>query len=177
MVKSSLNVKLANIKLLALDVDGVLTDGKVCLLPSGEEIKFFHIHDGYGMNQIKQAGIEIVIITGRHSTALEARMSELNINFIYQGCGDKLAALQDICQRLDIPLQAVAYVGDDIPDYAVMSAAGVKLSVANAVKEIKAIADYCTESPGGQGAVREVCDLLLSARESNVDSNVATHIP
>lgn len=165
MPSDSLTTKLEHIKLLVLDVDGVLTDGAVCLLPSGEEIKFFNIYDGYGMNQLKRAGIEIAIITGRYSQALTARMAELSIHFVYQHCQDKLTTLQTLCQQLKISLREAAYVGDDIPDYAAMKAVGVRFAVANAVNEIKAIADYCTQAKGGQGAVREVCDLLLSVHK------------
>lgn len=166
MLTTSLLNQLAHIQLLVLDVDGVLTNGKVCLLPNGEEIKFFHIHDGYGLQQLQKAGIIIAIITGRVSAATTARMSELSIQHVFQGSTDKLNVLNRLCEELNISLQHVAYVGDDIPDYAAMCACGIKLSVANAVPDIKRIADYCTRLKGGKGAVREICDLLLAAKNS-----------
>lgn len=160
-----MKAKMAAIKLLILDVDGVLTDGKIWLSPTGEEHKNFHIHDGLGIKLLQQAGIPVAIITGRKSTALDARMRELNITHYYAGCADKRSAFQELLAALHLKPEETAYVGDDLPDLPVMQCVGLPIAVVNAVPEIKKIAQWITTKAGGEGAVREVCDSILASRQ------------
>lgn len=153
----------AKVKLLILDVDGVLTDGKIWFTPDGQEVKAFHIHDGMGITQLQQAGIPVAIITSRNSTIVTTRMRELGVNHVYQGQISKMAAFEQLLEKLDLTPEAVAYVGDDLADLPVMQRVGLSIAVANAVAPIKQQADWETEHHGGQGAVREVCDLILEA--------------
>lgn len=150
------------IKLLILDVDGVLTDGTFWLSSTGEELKRFHTHDGVGIKRLQNAGITIAIISGRVSAAVTARMAELNVTHVYQGCHDKLSVFNHLTDQLHINPQQVAYMGDDLPDLAVMNQVGLPIAVANACAEVKAIARWQTVQHGGMGAVREACDRLLA---------------
>ncbi|MEO0435834.1 MAG: HAD-IIIA family hydrolase [Pseudomonadota bacterium] len=153
------------IRLLALDVDGVLTDGRVTYTSAGEELKSFNIKDGVGIKLIQAAGVEVVIITGRVSPMVERRAKELGIDTIVQGREDKLDALAELCDRRSIELSACAYMGDDLPDLTAIRAAGLGMSTADATDTVRNAADWCASKPGGQGAVREACDALLKARE------------
>ena len=146
------------IKLVVMDVDGVLTDGSITYDGQGHEIKTFHVHDGFGIKQIRAMGIPAVIITGRSSDALAHRATELSIDHIYQGVKDKLPLLETICEDLGINLKNVLYIGDDIPDLACMQAVGMPIAVANAQAPVKACAKWVTKLPGGKGAVREACN-------------------
>jgi 3-deoxy-D-manno-octulosonate 8-phosphate phosphatase (KDO 8-P phosphatase) len=153
------------IKLLVMDVDGVLTDGRLTFTPEGEEIKTFHAHDGYGLKQLQQQGFQLAVITARASSALTHRLNALGIEDQFQAVKDKLAILTELCNKHHIALENVAYMGDDMPDFKAMQAVGMPIAVANARPEIKAIAKRITQTPGGQGAVREICDWLLSTKE------------
>ncbi len=150
------------IKCLILDVDGVLTDGAIWLTEEGKELKRFHTHDGVGIKRLQNAGVIIAIISGRSSASVTARMAELQVRHVYQGCADKLAVFNELIHRLGIKASETAYVGDDLPDLPVMQAAGLSIAVANACPEVKAAAQWHTEKTGGAGAVREVCDRLLT---------------
>ena len=152
------------IHLLVLDVDGVLTDGRLHFDAKGNELKVFHAHDGYGIRQTLLAGIEIALISGRKSVAVEKRAAELGIRHVYLGVKDKPAVLEKLTTQLKIDMQAVACVGDDVPDLICMRQAGLAVAVANAHPDLDAVADWHTHHGGGLGAVREVCDLLLTAR-------------
>ena len=154
----------AAIRLLALDVDGVLTDGRITYSNSGEELKSFNIKDGVGIKLVQRAGIEVAIITGRRSPIVERRASELGIATVVQGREDKLAALRELCAARGLDLAACAYMGDDLPDLAAIEAAGLGLTVADAAGAVRHRADWCATLPGGHGAVREACDTLLEAR-------------
>jgi 3-deoxy-D-manno-octulosonate 8-phosphate phosphatase (KDO 8-P phosphatase) len=147
--------------LLVLDVDGVLTDGRLYYGPSGEQLKVFHVRDGVGIRRLREYGIEVAIISGRRSRALALRARDLGIRYVAQGVADKLAAFRALCARLRLPPQECACIGDDSPDVALMSAVGLAFAVADAHAEARAAADRCTRLPGGAGAVREVCDYLL----------------
>jgi 3-deoxy-D-manno-octulosonate 8-phosphate phosphatase (KDO 8-P phosphatase) len=153
------------IKCLILDVDGVLTDGAIWLTEHGTELKRFHIHDGVGIKRLQNAGVIIAIISGRSSASVTARMAELQVRHVYQGCPDKLAVFNELIHQLGIKASETAYVGDDLPDLPVMRAAGLSIAVANACAEVKAAAQWHTEKTGGAGAVREVCDRLLAQCE------------
>lgn len=152
------------IRLLALDVDGVLTDGRITYGNDGEEFKSFNIKDGLGIKLLQRAGVEVVIITGRSSTIVERRARELGIRHIVQGREDKLSALQEICGKLDLGLDACAYMGDDLPDLSAIRAAAIGMAPADACATVAAAADWCSERPGGYGAVRDAAEQLLSWR-------------
>ena len=145
-------------------MDGVLTDGKIWYLPNGEEFKNFHIHDGLGIKNLLRAQIEVAIISGRNSPLVLNRMRELGVKHCYLGENRKLIPYTNLIQELQISPEAVAYVGDDLPDLPVMQTVGFPIAVANAVPEIKKIAAWTTEKKGGEGAVREICDFILSTR-------------
>ena len=152
------------IKLLICDVDGVFSDGLVYMGNDGEELKTFHTRDGYGVKSLMTAGIEIAIITGRQSRIVENRMKALGISLIYQGQDDKVKAYQDICSKLNIAPEQTGYIGDDLIDWPVMEKVALKVCVADGHPLLAQRANYVTSIRGGHGAVREVCDLILQAR-------------
>jgi 3-deoxy-D-manno-octulosonate 8-phosphate phosphatase (KDO 8-P phosphatase) len=160
----------ADIRLLVLDVDGVLTDGRLPFDAKGRECKVFHVRDGYGIRRVLETGIEVAIISGRKSIPVKKRAEELGIRHVFLGIKDKLATLNQLSSKLGISLECIACVGDDVPDLACMQAAGLGIAVADAHSDLDAVADWHTHLGGGQGAVREVCDLLLSAHNST-DAN------
>ena len=147
-----------SIRLLALDVDGVMTDGTILYTERGEEMKAFNTHDGLGMKYLRKAGVEIVVISGRQSKALERRLDDLGIRRRRLKCVDKTAALLDICDELGISLDECAFMGDDLIDMDVMRQVGYALAPANAVQEVKDLAGWVADKEGGRGAVREACD-------------------
>jgi 3-deoxy-D-manno-octulosonate 8-phosphate phosphatase (KDO 8-P phosphatase) len=153
------------IKLLICDVDGVFSDGLIYMGNDGEELKTFHTRDGYGVKSLMNAGIEIAIITGRKSQIVENRMKALGISLIYQGQDDKVKAYQDICKQLNISAQQTGYIGDDLIDWPVMEQVALKVCVADGHPLLAKRANYVTAIKGGHGAVREVCDLILQARD------------
>ncbi|HJP97190.1 MAG TPA: HAD-IIIA family hydrolase [Rhodanobacteraceae bacterium] len=153
----------AKIKLVAFDVDGTLTDGRLWLAEDGHEIKAFHVHDGLGIKRLREHGIEVAIISTRISRAVELRAEELGIDHVYQGKADKLACLREILTALDIPPECAAFVGDDVSDLPPMRACGLAVAVADARPEVAGGAHWRTRSPGGRGAAREACDLILAA--------------
>jgi 3-deoxy-D-manno-octulosonate 8-phosphate phosphatase (KDO 8-P phosphatase) len=155
---------LATIQLLLLDCDGVLTDGGVTWSEDGIEQKTFHIRDGLGIKLWQQAGGQVGIVTGRSSRVVEWRARELGIDFVRQGVGDKLAVVADLVAAAGLGWEAVAYVGDDLPDLPVVSRVGLGVAVADACPELRAAAGLVTSLPGGQGAVRELIERLLKAR-------------
>ncbi len=161
---SILNVA-KGIKLLICDVDGVFSDGRIYMGNNGEELKTFHTRDGYGVKSLMNAGIEIAIITGRKSKIVENRMNALGISLIYQGQDDKVKAYQDICDKLNISPEQTGYIGDDLIDWPVMEKVALKVCVADGHPLLAKRANYVTAIKGGHGAVREVCDLILQARD------------
>jgi len=146
------------IKLLALDVDGVLTDGTLLYTAAGEEVKAFHAQDGLGMKLLTKLGVELAVISGRKSAPLERRLDDLGIYHRRLKCADKVSALVDICDDLEITLSEVAFMGDDLIDLSAMEASGYSIAPENAVESVKEIADHVTTRSGGQGAVREACE-------------------
>ena len=154
----------AMIQLLAMDVDGVLTDGSLYFAASGDELKAFSILDGQGLRLIQKQGLGTAFITGRSSPLTETRARNLDIGYLIQGRTDKLTALRELSERTGIPLEAIAYVGDDLPDLAAIEKAGVGISVPNGCTAVRESADWCTTAPGGRGAIREVCEWLLECR-------------
>jgi 3-deoxy-D-manno-octulosonate 8-phosphate phosphatase (KDO 8-P phosphatase) len=155
---------LASIRLVAFDVDGVFTDGRFYLSDDGVESKAFNTQDGYGIRCLLDAGVEIAVISGRRSAAVQQRMDELGVRHVIQGCADKITAFDALTKELGITDAECIYVGDDVPDLPLLAKAGISVAVANAVAEVRELSDYTTHSSGGFGAVREVCDLLLHSR-------------
>jgi len=152
------------IRLLVLDVDGVLTDGRLYFGPRGEALKVFDVRDGYGLVALRLAGIQVAVISGRRSRAVSARCRELKLRHVHQGVADKLAVFERLRARLRIARDACACVADDLPDLPLMNAVAVSFAVADAHPEVRRAAVVVTRQHGGRGAVREVCDLLLSRR-------------
>lgn len=156
--------KAREIKLLICDVDGVLSDGKVYYTNQAEELKNFNIKDGLGIKLLLDNDIQVAIITGRKSVIVDKRAKELGIQFVYQGNADKQAAYQDILEQLKIKENQVAHIGDDLPDLPLMQKSGLGICVADGYHFVREHADWVTKKQGGQGAVREVCDVILTAQ-------------
>ena len=154
----------AAIRLAAFDVDGTLTDGRLPFSAEGQDHKVFHVHDGLGLKQLQHHGIAVAIITARSSEAVSRRMAELGIHHVYQGARDKRACLHQLLNELDLQPEQAAFVGDDLPDLAPMRIAGLAIAVANAHPWLAAQAHWQTRLRGGEGAAREVSDLLLQAQ-------------
>ncbi|NJR74922.1 MAG: HAD-IIIA family hydrolase [Scytonema sp. CRU_2_7] len=160
--ETELRQRLSQVKLLALDVDGVMTDGGLYYTDSGEVIKKFNVKDGQGLKLLIQAGIEVAIVSANSSSATLHRAKKLGIVHTFLGVEDKLTVLKDLCQKLSLSLSQVAYAGDDINDLPILQVVGCPFTVANAISINKTHAIYVTALLGGEGAVREICDLLIS---------------
>jgi 3-deoxy-D-manno-octulosonate 8-phosphate phosphatase (KDO 8-P phosphatase) len=156
--------RLAELRLLAFDVDGVFTDGRFYLSDEGVETKAFNTQDGFGIRRLIDAGFEVAVISGRRSAAAAKRMAELGVRHVFLGTKDKVAAFDELVASLGIDAAECAYAGDDIPDLALLGKVGYSIAVANAVEEVRDFCDYTTMAAGGHGAVREICDLVLAAR-------------
>jgi len=154
----------AGLKLVVFDVDGVFTDGRIWLGSDGTEFKAFSVRDGVGVKALLSAGLEVAIISGRSSPAVDRRMAELGVRHVVQGCSDKAPALRQIIERLGLEPSHVAYLGDDIPDLPAMRIAALPAAVKEAPAEVRALAAWIASAPGGQGAVREFCEFLLGHR-------------
>ena len=154
----------ADVALLVLDVDGVLTDGRLWYGPDGESLKPFHARDGHGMKALRAAGVGIAVISGRRSAAVTARMRELGVDDVAQGVEDKSLALAELLARRAVDARRVACLVDDTPDLGLMAAVGLPAAVADAHPDVLAAAKHVTRAAGGRGAVREFCDFLLAAR-------------
>ena len=152
----------AAVRLLVLDVDGVMTDGRLHFGPRGEALKLFHVRDGLGIQQVAKTGIQVAVISGRKSKMVDVRCRELGVEHVYQGAKDKLPVLEKLCARLKIEPSACACVGDDLPDIPLMGKVGLAFAVADAHPEARHAAHLITKLQGGHGAVREVCDYLLA---------------
>jgi 3-deoxy-D-manno-octulosonate 8-phosphate phosphatase (KDO 8-P phosphatase) len=156
--------KAAKIKLLLLDVDGVLTDGRIIVDDRGVETKQFHVRDGQGIAWLGRAGIEVGFVTGRSSAVVRHRAKELGVRLVFQGVTNKLVCYRQIKRRCRLLDEQIAYMGDDIIDRSVLSRAGLALTVADGWPGLRTAVDYITTAAGGQGAVREVAELLLQAQ-------------
>lgn len=152
------------IRLLLLDVDGVLTDGSIIYTPDGNEIKAFSTRDGLGLRLVQKAGLQVGLITARTSEVVQRRADNLGISLVYQGAGKKLEVFQRILAEQGLQPPQVAYVGDDWLDLPLLTRVGLAVAVADGAAEVREVAHYVTELPGGRGAVREVCDLLVEAQ-------------
>lgn len=160
----SLSHKAREIRAFFLDVDGVLTDGSFYLTPQGDELKRFHTHDGLGLQRLQQQGILVAIISGRHSETVAHRMRELKIQHVFQGITTKLTAYEALLQQFKLSDQAVAYMGDDLPDLPVLTRVGFSIAPANAVLPVRQKVDWVTNREGGNAAVREACEFILFAK-------------
>jgi 3-deoxy-D-manno-octulosonate 8-phosphate phosphatase (KDO 8-P phosphatase) len=160
----SLTERIKPIKLIAFDVDGVLTDGGLYLSDSGEEFKRFNSLDGHGLKMLKASGVELAIITGRTSRCVELRAKNLGVTRLYQGVEDKYKAMQSLLADLDLRPEHAAFMGDDVIDLPVMRRVGISFSVPDAPQTVRDHADYVSQHAGGHGAVREVCELIMSAQ-------------
>jgi 3-deoxy-D-manno-octulosonate 8-phosphate phosphatase (KDO 8-P phosphatase) len=160
----SLTEKIKPLRLVAFDVDGILTDGGLYLADSGEEFKRFNSLDGHGLKMLKASGLELAIITGRTSKCVELRARNLGISRLYQGVEDKLSAMQSLLADLQITADAAAFMGDDVVDLPVMRRVGLALSVPAAPQLVRDHAHYITQREAGHGAVREVCELIMAAQ-------------
>jgi 3-deoxy-D-manno-octulosonate 8-phosphate phosphatase (KDO 8-P phosphatase) len=154
----------AKIRLVVFDVDGTLTDGRLWYAEDGHETKVFHVHDGLGLKRLMANGVQVAIISARISHPVALRAEELDIAHVYQGQGDKRASLQQLLEALNLTPEQVAFVGDDLPDLPAMRIAGLAVAVANAHPWIAEQAHWHTHLGGGQGAAREVCDMILQAQ-------------
>ena len=155
--------KIKAIRLVAFDVDGVFTDGRFYLSDDGVESKTFHTQDGFGIRRLINAGINVAVISGRHSNAVVQRMKELGVRHVILGCSDKVVAFNQVLEELGLDRSQAAYAGDDVPDLPLLRHAGLSFAVANAVAEVRDACDYTTSACGGSGAVREICDFFRTA--------------
>lgn len=165
MKKGSLNTKLKKIKIILLDVDGVLTDGKIIYDSEGREYKNFHAHDGYGIVRAKQLGLKIGIMSGRSSEIVDKRAHKLGIDFVFQGIEDKLEACTAFIKQNGITFKEIAFIGDDEFDIPLLKAVGFSASPVNAVLPVKKIVNYVAKKEGGNGAAREVIDMILKTQK------------
>ncbi len=164
MISQNLKDRAAKVKLVILDVDGVLTDGRIVLGCFGDELKFFDIQDGHGMVMLHRAGFKTVLITGRKSRINLKRAKEMKVGKVYQNAHDKLKIFEKTLKKFHVSAEEICCVGDDLIDLPVLRRAGFSVAVKNAVEEVRQAAHYVTEREGGRGAVREITDLLLKAQ-------------
>jgi 3-deoxy-D-manno-octulosonate 8-phosphate phosphatase (KDO 8-P phosphatase) len=163
-LKARTATALAKIQLLILDVDGVLTDGRLYFGAKGEALKVFHVRDGHGIKLLLSAGVHVAAFSGRRSAAAAARLRELRVPTVVQGCSDKLLALHSLTKRLKVNPLNCACIVDDTPDLPLMAAVGLAAAVADSHPIVLSAAHWVARSPGGSGAVRELCDAILRAR-------------
>jgi 3-deoxy-D-manno-octulosonate 8-phosphate phosphatase (KDO 8-P phosphatase) len=164
VTKGDLRRRLAAIELLAMDVDGTLTDGTILLSSRGDEIKGFSSRDGIGLKLLRLAGLQAAFVTARSSEAVRRRARELGVRDVVLGSGDKGADLRSLARRRRLPLERIAFLGDDLQDWPAMRLAGVSFAVGDAPREVRSRADVVTKARGGSGAAREAIELLLSAQ-------------
>jgi 3-deoxy-D-manno-octulosonate 8-phosphate phosphatase (KDO 8-P phosphatase) len=163
------------IRLIAFDVDGVMTDGGLYYSDSGEEFKRFNSLDGHGLKMLRASGVEIAIITGRTSRCVEARAKNLGITHVFQGVEHKLETMVELLNKLKLPRDAAAYMGDDVVDLTVMRHVGLAISVPESPLLVRKHSHYVTQRGGGHGAVREACELIMSA-QGTLDPQLATYL-
>jgi len=161
--------KMKIIRLLVLDVDGVMTDGKIIMNDMGREIKNFDVKDGHGIKILMRCGIDVILLTGRRSAVVEHRAKDIGIEEVYQGIYNKLEKFEEILQHKSFNYENIAFVGDDIVDIPLLKRVGFSVAVADATEDVKKGVDYITKKAGGDGAVREVCELILQAQGKWID--------
>jgi 3-deoxy-D-manno-octulosonate 8-phosphate phosphatase (KDO 8-P phosphatase) len=177
-VRRDVAARARRIRLLVMDVDGVLTDGRMVLSDKGDELKMFHTHDGIGLALAHRAGLKTAMVTGETSPIAKARGEKLGVDRVLLGVRRKAEALQALADELGLATEAVAFVGDDLLDLPALQRAGLAVAVADAVPDVKAVAHVITRAPGGHGAVREVVACILTAQgvwRSTVDGYVRDH--
>lgn len=167
--------RLQAVRLIAFDVDGILTDGGLYLADSGEEFKRFNSLDGHGLKMLKNSGVELAIITGRTSRCVEMRAKNLGITRLYQGVEHKWGAMQALLKELNLPAETAAFMGDDVVDLPVMRRVGLAITVPNSPQLVRDHAHYLTQRDGGHGAVRETCELIMSA-QGTLDQQLAPYL-
>ncbi|HNS56925.1 MAG TPA: HAD family hydrolase [Smithellaceae bacterium] len=163
-MKKSLREKLQHIKILIMDVDGVMTDGRIIINDDGRETKNFDVRDGHGIKLVQRYGIEVALLTGRQSEVVKHRANELGITEVHQKIFNKKEVFVEILQKNNLNANQAAFIGDDIIDIPVLKEAGFSATVADAIDIVKKTVDYVTKKKGGRGAVREVCEMLLQAQ-------------
>ena len=156
--------KILPIKALIMDVDGVLTDGRIIIDSNGVESKQFDVRDGHGLKMLARSGVSLALLTGRRSPVVGYRAAELGIDIVFQRCHDKLKAFRQICRRLGLNDHEIAYIGDDVVDISVLLKVGFAATVADADPELVAVVDWQSSRPGGRGAVRELCQLIMQTQ-------------
>ena len=154
----------ANVRLLCVDVDGVLTDAGMYYGSDGEVLKKFNTRDGMGLARVREAGVAVALISGEDSAIVHARAAKLSIEDIFTGVSNKRAVIEELCAKRQIELEEVAFIGDDLNDLSALECVGLACAVADAAEPVKAVAHYVTDRRGGDGAVREVCELLIAAK-------------
>jgi len=164
-LSANLIKKIKPIKLLILDVDGVMTDGRIIYDDDGKETKIFDVKDGHGIKLLMRAGIDVAIITARESKVVLHRAKNLGIEMVYQKAMDKTAAFEDILKKKQLSSQEAAYIGDELVDIPLLRKVGFAVAVKDAVEDVKKYVDYITEKNGGYGAVREICELILETQD------------
>jgi 3-deoxy-D-manno-octulosonate 8-phosphate phosphatase (KDO 8-P phosphatase) len=173
---TSFHDKAERIRLMAFDIDGVMTDGRLYFSPNGDEMKTFFSRDGLGLKMLARSGVKLAIITGRDSPIVTRRAENLGIDLVFQGVEDKRSAMARLLEREGIDFSEAGYMGDDVVDLAVMEACGFSATVPDCHTTVRQIADYVAHAPAGAGAVREVCELLLQA-QGNWDKALAAYRP
>ena len=174
-IPAALLARAQKIRLIAFDVDGVMTDGTLFLADDGQEYKGFNSLDGHGLKMLKASGVELAIITGRSSRVVEHRARNLGIEIIHQGAHDKLAVYEALCRELNIDCEATAYMGDDVVDLPVLRRAGLAITVPAAPELVQAYSHYTTTREAGRGAVREACEFLMRA-QGTLDAVLAPYL-
>ena len=164
MIPNEIMEKAKRVKVLVLDIDGVMTDGRIVYSGYGEELKFFDVQDGFGITLLSRAGIKTVIITAKKSKIVKHRARDLKVAKAYQGFADKLIAFNHLLKVFKVNAEEVCFIGDDLIDMPALKRAGFAVAVPNAVDEVKRIAHHITSNRGGRGAVREICDLILKSQ-------------
>ena len=176
ILSDDLLAKAKPIRLLAMDVDGVLTRSEIVYTSSGEELKCFNVKDGYGLRRVGKAGIQLAIITGRRSPITQKRAEELKFDFIYQAVPDKLAVLNELLQQTGLSAHEVAYMGDDIPDLPVLRQVGLATAPADAVSVVRKASHWVSQANGGYGAMRELAELILTAQGQPMTEPMVIHV-
>lgn len=161
--------QLKSVRLLSLDVDGILTDGGLYYTETGDELRKFNVKDGMGIKKLREAGVEVCIISASTTNAIQERGKRLGLTHVYTGATNKIEILQTICKDLGVSLENVAHMGDDLNDIVIMEAIGTPITVCDAVELVKRNTIYITQKAGGQGAVREICDLLIEVNQGSFD--------
>ncbi len=164
MIDNNVQERAKRVKILVLDIDGVMTDGRIIYSIYGDELKFFDVQDGLGITLLNKAGIKSVIITAKKSRIVKLRARDMKVARAYQGFPNKLIPLEDILKRFKVKAEELCFIGDDLIDIPVLKRVGFAVAVPNAMDEVKNHAHYVTSKAGGRGAVREICDLILKAQ-------------